>query len=342
MILQCRKCWKLQEHLIFREGTSWYALCSKCANIKEINISKHLFDIGARLITSEGKIFEIIGYGNTTQANTFDEIYYVAYPIELMQDIQNGYLINRTIKVYTNDMKECVERYNAAIKEEKIMNEKEAKVAQPIITNVNNTKVMDFILYNILKSLNVDQIINLVALAKEYKDNLVSGVINLSVPDTPYTLIIGKDPENLTCSMLYITNHKTKEEFKFSGLYDQNWDIITFLENIRMDIISREHQFVRYHGSNLKDILYNEALSYDYDDLLKLDEFRKVMGVNMVSLPNNLTLSMDAKGGTIHLSIYPEGTIGSSPLQTLASEEKLTIYKIFDPWLDILIDSKLK
>lgn len=344
MLLYCKKCSKPREHFIFREDDTWKARCLHCNNIKGINISNHLLAIDTKLITGNGKICSIIGYGNTTMANTFDEVYYVVYPIEYDND--GHFREDRIIKIYIDDINECIERYEKdiqKIKEEENMSKLEEAKVTPIVTNVNDCKIMHFILYILLNSLSAEQITDIVASAEKDKDNLEHGVITFDIPATSYTLSLGKDDVDLTRRMIYFTNHKTKDEFKFSTY--SNWDIMNSLKDIKINIVSRDHKFVRYHESTLKDILYNEALSYDYDTLAaivkvrdKVRDYGVVPGQTIV-LPNYFVLYIESNNVT-YLSDTTDGSLPN--IQIVAKEEKLSVIDLFYPWLDILIDQKLK
>ena len=82
MILQCKKCWKLQEHLVFKENGTWYARCEDCGRIILIcDINKYLIPIGTKFMLYDGTIGIIKAY-SLLYAKTFDDIYYITYPIE--------------------------------------------------------------------------------------------------------------------------------------------------------------------------------------------------------------------------------------------------------------------
>lgn len=334
MLLQCRKCWKIEEHSVFKENGIWLARCNKCNYIWEVDISKFLKPIGTRFMTSSGRACEVIGYGNNTEDGaTYEKIYYVGYPIECPQD--EPWSLDKVVKVYTSDMDWCEKQYyeKEAIKEEKIMEENITNNVNNIevyATGVDNIETLELILRNMLFEIGFSSEMAYDMINVFYNESVISGTV--SQKESPCVVKFGTDEETKDHYVSY-DNEKTKKRFYF---YTANcdWDVINFLSNYINYIEGKNYKCLKY-DSDLKTMLYDVASVSNIHELLEMKMFRDFADITEIILHDGNILRFSEED-RIHITArYDRHVI-------LAKDKELGVDELFNPWLDILIDQKLR
>lgn len=339
MILQCRECGKLQEHFVFKENGTWYARCEDCGmRMMLYDITKYLIPIGTEFMLYDGTIGVIKGY-STMRAKKFDDIYYIAYPIEPEEERR---LECRQMSINVREMPECVRRYELWVQERREpVEEVETTMPNMYKEQLQNRdqRVMQFLFFNIIKNATIE---------------CLSELEDLLDKSEPFTLQIAEDNDysRYTISVSFELDDTVNHDYGSITIYDHeegnvyeftclNGDMDLYDMISEVIIYNEKKNYVKLRYSDeLQNTLYKmSVMNADIVFLMKLRDFKngeiKTVWINPTKV---LTYSEDETQIIIRNTV----PISDSNTYNVDCSTTLTRQELFNPWFDILFDQAMR